>query len=349
MSSVRYHNLDYLRGLSAAGIMVYHYLSWTIGEFQSENFMGRVGVYGVSIFYVLSGLTLYKVYFKNLWNEPSGWFPFYFKRILRIYPLMIVTVLLSAWVMLDFNCSAYELFLNLSGLFGFVSWDRGIATGIWSIGNELCFYVLFPVLVYAAGRGRGWFLTVLFISFIVYVFFAFEILQTDTIANQVQKRNYMNPLNQFFLFAGGFAIGHLCNFYLEKWKTILLVSLGLLLFAFIPAQGDRIHLITGWNRLWFTLVCFLLVIGFYLYDGKIQPHTAGFLQWLGTISYSMYLLHPLTHHAVGYIRDHHWFGIPHFSETIRLPLAILLTLAVSHVSYYFFELPCMRWARTGKK
>jgi exopolysaccharide production protein ExoZ len=348
MSSVRYHNLDYLRGLSAAGIMIYHYLSWTIGEFQSEDFMGRVGVYGVSIFYVLSGLTLYKVYFNTLSHNPSGWGAFYLKRILRIYPLMIVTILLSAWIMLDFQCSAAQMILNLTGLFGFVSWDTGIATGIWSIGNELCFYALFPILVYSAHKGRGWFLSVLGLSLLVYMVFAFSILHTDTIASQIQKRNYMNPLNQFFLFAGGFAIGHGCHGSPKKWMSLLLLTLGLILFIFLPAHGDRIHLITGWNRLLLTLACFVITIAFYSYNGHIQRHAARILQWLGAISYGMYLLHPLTHHAVGYVRDHHLLGIPDFSETIRLPLAIILTLIVSHFSYHYFELPCMRWARSNK-
>lgn len=348
VSSIRYHNLDYLRGLSAAGIMVYHYLSWTIGEFNSEDFMGRVGVYGVSIFYVLSGLTLYKVYFHNLSSHTSGWMNFFTKRVLRIYPLMIVTILLSAWVMLDFNCPAYQLFLNLSGMFGFVSWDSGIATGIWSIGNELCFYVLFPVLVFSASKGRVWFISILAMSLLIYIVFAFSILHTDTIDSQLQKRNYMNPLNQFFLFAGGFALGHWCRWVAERWQSVLILVFGLILFVFIPAEGDRIHLVTGWNRIWLTLACFLITIAFYTYTGKVQPHIASILQWLGAISYGMYLLHPLTHHAVGYVRDHHLFGIPHFSETIRLPLAIMLTLMASHFSYYYFELPCMNWARSKK-
>ncbi|MGZ5244541.1 MAG: acyltransferase family protein, partial [Bacteroidia bacterium] len=58
----RIHNLDYLRGIAAFGIMAYHYLAWSFGEFSAEDFMGRFGLYGVSIFYCLSGLTLYSVY-----------------------------------------------------------------------------------------------------------------------------------------------------------------------------------------------------------------------------------------------------------------------------------------------
>ncbi|MCB0760440.1 MAG: acyltransferase family protein, partial [Flavobacteriales bacterium] len=62
----RLYNLDYLRGLAAFGIMIYHYLTWTLGKFSADDFLGRLGVYGVSVFYVLSGLTLYYVYFHKM-------------------------------------------------------------------------------------------------------------------------------------------------------------------------------------------------------------------------------------------------------------------------------------------
>ena len=61
----RLYNLDYLRGIVAFGIMIYHYFLWTFGKFSADTFIGRLGIYGVSIFYVLSGLTLYYVYYER--------------------------------------------------------------------------------------------------------------------------------------------------------------------------------------------------------------------------------------------------------------------------------------------
>lgn len=58
----RIDSLDYLRGIMALLIMLYHYYSWIYSGFDSSEFMGRIGVYGVSIFYILSGLTLYVAY-----------------------------------------------------------------------------------------------------------------------------------------------------------------------------------------------------------------------------------------------------------------------------------------------
>ena len=96
---MRLANLDYLRGIAAFGIMIYHYQSWLFGKFYAETFMGRVGIYGVSIFYILSGLTLFHVYSDKLTWDVSGVGNFFLKRFCRIYPLlwmvMICTIIIQ--------------------------------------------------------------------------------------------------------------------------------------------------------------------------------------------------------------------------------------------------------------
>jgi peptidoglycan/LPS O-acetylase OafA/YrhL len=42
-SESRYLSLDILRGLSALGIMLYHYFGWTLGHFGAGNPLGRFG------------------------------------------------------------------------------------------------------------------------------------------------------------------------------------------------------------------------------------------------------------------------------------------------------------------
>ena len=57
--SKRLYNLDYLRGLAALGIMAVHLSTLADGPLSTQSFPGRYGVYGVSVFYILSGLTLF--------------------------------------------------------------------------------------------------------------------------------------------------------------------------------------------------------------------------------------------------------------------------------------------------
>lgn len=81
----RIYNLDYLRGLAAFGIMIYHYLTWSKGEYLSDTFLGKFGIYGVSIFYILSGLTLYYVYYEKMNISKNELISYLKKRIFRIF------------------------------------------------------------------------------------------------------------------------------------------------------------------------------------------------------------------------------------------------------------------------
>ena len=145
MNSNRLHYLDYLRGISALGIMFFHYLSWTFGSFNASNPIGRIGIYGVSIFYILSGLTLYHVYF-NLEPSKKNILHFIIKRVFRIVPLFALITILSV-LMVNQPIEFTNLILNLTCLFGFINPTGYYTTGGWSIGNEMVFYLFLIILI----------------------------------------------------------------------------------------------------------------------------------------------------------------------------------------------------------
>ncbi|MFH4113324.1 acyltransferase family protein, partial [Acinetobacter baumannii] len=58
----RYESLDWLRGLMAFAIMIYHLVSWQLFHPEAGSLLGNFGIYGVSIFFVLSGLSMAIVY-----------------------------------------------------------------------------------------------------------------------------------------------------------------------------------------------------------------------------------------------------------------------------------------------
>ena len=68
--------------------MVYHYASWSGGQVSTSYLLGRMGIFGVVIFYILSGLTLTHVYGNKLEFTNNGLIIFYTKRALRIFPLL---------------------------------------------------------------------------------------------------------------------------------------------------------------------------------------------------------------------------------------------------------------------
>ena len=144
-SSARVHWLNALRGLLAIGIMAYHLLGWTrVALFTT------LGTYGVYAFFALSGFALEWAYGRRL-HEPGGIRRYGAARIGRILPLYAGAALVTAAMTLyaggHFDRS--NLLLNVSLTFGFFNpGATSSVVGGWSIGIELVFYALFPIIAW---------------------------------------------------------------------------------------------------------------------------------------------------------------------------------------------------------
>ncbi len=49
----RLDSLDGLRGILAFAIMLYHLRGWQLGSLDSSSLLGRLGIYAVSMFFVV--------------------------------------------------------------------------------------------------------------------------------------------------------------------------------------------------------------------------------------------------------------------------------------------------------
>jgi peptidoglycan/LPS O-acetylase OafA/YrhL len=334
---MRINALDYLRGLMALCIMVYHYFSWTFHEYDSTTFLGVFGIYGVSIFYILSGLTLYHVYNNKL--DFSNLYSFFVKRIFRILPLLWLSIFLNIFL-LGQTYDLRTIFLNASGLFGFFDHDNYITAGAWSIGNELVFYSLFPMII-ILNRWKHYWTEIFFIlSLIIAIYFAFWGLNSSENLSH-QWTIYINPMNQIFLFTGGMLIGKIIGMKKSNIASLLLFIVCLLFIIFYPNSGDQINLVSGWNRIIYSFISFVLTISFLLIDTIIINKIVDWgLTKLGHISYSLYLLHAIVFWTVAKFINRVE------SQTLFLTICFISTIVTSYLSYNFLE---MKFSKLGKR
>ncbi|GEK84931.1 acyltransferase family protein [Microbacterium aerolatum] len=333
---VRLSNLDYLRGAAALGIMLYHYTSWTFGPSGADTALGRIGIYGVAVFYVLSGLTMFHVYSERL-NDGAGIRTFFIRRFFRIFPLLVLVTVVT--LILQANWPGWRvLLLNISGLFGFVDWDGYIALGAWSIGNELVFYAFLPLVALSARRRSSFAVCVVaFVSLGAY--FAFFGLDPSRPLSE-QWGTYVNPLNQAFLFVAGFAIGKLLRDVAIP-RRVLLAALVTVVALFIlwPTGPEQISLVTGPNRIAFSMLCVLLCAIAYKMMVPLPPTLDRPLSTLGEASYSVYLLHPILFTLTGFLVG----GSK--APVLTAVLAIVLTIVASVLCYRLYERPVSNLAR----
>lgn len=146
-------DLDGLRGFAVSLVLIYHFFPKVLPG----------GFIGVDIFFVLSGYLINLHIIQELKSGRFDIFGFYQRRILRIFPALIITlamVLIFGWISLiaiDYKIAGREVFTGA----GFFSNIRYMHDGsyfdlsqhfkpllnLWSLGVEEQFYVLWPIIL----------------------------------------------------------------------------------------------------------------------------------------------------------------------------------------------------------
>lgn len=340
----RVESLDYLRGLMALAVMLYHYLSWSAFEpaVGGDYLLGKLGIYAVSIFYILSGLSLALVYDGRISTKGSV-LSFYVKRFFRILPLFWVatTVALvykiSAQVITDNNVEfpLVSALLNYSLTFGFFDHDNYLTTGAWSIGNEMVFYSLFPLLFILNNRARYALIGAFVCSVVLGCWFAFSVLDSASSLSGDNWSSYINPFNQLFLFIGGVVVGKYAKLISVSTRlSISLLVVSLLVFILLPAASDKIDIVTGINRLILSFSCMVFVFATFKLNPVFHNKAGDFLKFLGECCYSIYLLHALV--AFPFIFIGTKLGVDKLYIYI---ICVPITLICSYFTFKYVEQP----------
>lgn len=334
---MRYKSLDWLRGAMAFVIMVYHLVAWTIVRPESGSLLGNFGIYGVSIFFVLSGLSMAIVYNNYIKNIQTS-IVFFIRRLFRLLPLLWVAIAVVAGIdfILRHQIDVYKIFLNATLLFGFVAPGEYINTGAWSIGNEVFYYALTPFFIMLYGKSKVLGNISILFTTIIGLYFAFNMFESSqTLESQWQT--YINPLNNLFLYACGLALYY--NFKDVNLKKIApyLIALSLVILIFYPVSGNQINIITGFNRCLFAIASILLTLGFYKLEFELPDFLSKPLTNLGEATYGVYLLHPIVFIFINKLLHNPFLSIVATS---------IATIIIANFSYKLYEKP---FIRLGKK
>jgi peptidoglycan/LPS O-acetylase OafA/YrhL len=320
---MRVIGFDLLRGLCAVGVAGYHLFYYTGGP-QLHG----VGLYGVYIFFALSGASLYVAYHDRL-----DVLTFLRARFFRLVPLFAVVALYVATVQ-GFQPLGRTLLvgslvfgLGAPGAVSFVS-------GGWSLGIEFALYLMTPTLLVLI-KSRYWVTTAI-------VIFAAQRLYVDWVISRgpltVMWSVYTTPLSFMGYFVGGMAIGRA---FLERrlhfmsadcWAVALCCALAV--FALHETGGADIwlHGLMGHGA---SVLVLIAVAG----AARIElPTLAPVATWLGDISYALYLVHMVVWwHVLTNVKQPDTMG--------WIGATLLASAAVATVSHRLFEAPVREWGR----
>jgi len=322
--------LDGLRGILSISVVFHHSLimynyflidKWVL---PFSSFYILLGQVSVSVFFMITGF----LFGLKLFNKDFNTLLFLKSRVKRIIPLQIFSVIISFFVILLID--NFVLYTSLADLIVvFLKWfsygyleqplinnnfySCVIETVYWTLQNEWLFYLSLPFLFLIRKKifqsNNKYFIITLFILFLI------------------------NRNNFVLLFFIGIFIAYLKISNIQGDKYILLIVSSISLLVIFVVYDGAYHRTVA---ILLGVIFFSIVNGVFLYSflqNKI-------LQFLGQISYSIYLLHNIVVFILFYFVHTYCKAIIDISlfEYLMILFAILsLTILLSFFTYKFIE------------
>lgn len=326
-------DLQIIRAIAVIIVVLYHL----------ELSFFKFGFLGVDIFFVLSGFLMAQLYERYSLKQ------FILKRLVRLMPayliVIIVTVIVSTFIVLpheykqlvEQSWSSFFLFPNIfywEMNSYFSKSDFKPLLHLWSLGIELQFYLIFPLLFFFIKKN----IKILCIFIIISIMMSFIILN-------------ISPKTAFFLLPfrlWEFLIGYMIYLFLDKSVVIdffqknkskslfILIILLIISLIFYPYDIYSQNFIYGHPGIISLIVSaitgFFILIGFNEYISK--SIFIPFIK-LGDYSYSIYLIHfPII--IIG-------FNVPFEGNKLFLNgnmdilIILILTFGLSLLSFKYIE------------
>jgi peptidoglycan/LPS O-acetylase OafA/YrhL len=371
------HQLDPLtglRGIAAYSVLVAHGIQAVFsygGVPFVYPFAGRLALFGMSLFFVLSGFVIHYNYAETFTREPLGaasW-RFFVARFARLYPLYAVSIIVSLPHIPapNFSESFGVLLAYLTLTQSWFNVEHAIFAPAWSISTEWFFYVAFiplatliPRTAYPALFLNVYCLVVLVSLLVLLNLFAEPLgalvkqwlFVNDKVSNHpVGWLVYYAPPIRLLEFIAGMLAA---KAYMSPKSisprfisTVLIIAplwcLSIVLLA--PLTEAPLKIIVSNIIFGPALAPFMLCVC--LSTGRFNAVLSSRLfLFMGEISYSVYVWSFFVMTLLGSsLTSTAWSTEAAFNSILKLALIVWLTTVFAYGSYVLIEVPSRRWVR----
>lgn len=320
-------DINGLRAIAVLAVILFHFdPDWLPGGFA-----------GVDVFFVISGYLMTSIIYRGLSNEQFRLLSFYVARGRRIIPALLVpclVLLLAGWFTLlppDYNSLGKHVAASVTFVSNMVYWKEAsyFAAGAhekwllhtWSLSVEWQFYLIYPLCLMALKRLFG-------LKPLRWILLA-GVVAGYALACYASSRSpdaafFLLPTRAWEMMAGGLAL--LFPLTLAAAAARWLELAGVTLIA-------TTYVLVGEENLWPGYLGILPVAGAVLVIAANRQSSLitnnRLFQWLGDISYSLYIWHWPVVVLLAY------FGV--LSDLPYQLAGIALSLACAQLSYQLVE------------
>lgn len=339
-------DVDGLRAVAIVLVLLFH-------AFPS---IAAGGFIGVDVFFVISGFLISSIIFKGLDRGRFSFRTFYSRRIMRLFPALILvlgTSIALGWLTLlpdEYKQFGQHVMGSVAFMQNVVLWNEvgyfntssneKPLRHLWSLGVEEQFYLLFPLIIWLAWRVRAVLFTT--IAMLALASLAINLIRTGTHSEEA----FFLPHTRFWELLAGAMLAYLHIFRqgLTSWRVPdwVLSAMGLALILVAVVLLDEKSKFPGWWAL-LPIAGSVLVIA----AGPRAPFNglvlaSPLIVFIGLISYPLYLWHwPLLSWA--YVIE---AGTP--SLQIRAS-AVALSVVLATLTYLLIEQPLRAYHNTRVK
>lgn len=336
--------IDSLRGVAILMVILVHVSLSVHNLSYIMELLSKYGQMGVQLFFMISSVTLFLSLSRSN-NKKINGKEFFIKRFFRIAPMYYFGIIfyfslqffkhsiLLGTITLPPDYTWSNIFPNMIFMHGFYpAANNNIVPGGWSIGTEMAFYLLVPVLflIFEKLKVKYGIKTVfiVLISMII-VIYSVEIylLKKNYIDVSNNSFFYFNLLNQLPVFLVGIVL-----FYFDG-KLFILNKVSLLIFILFTFLALFIWIIDIEVSYVFIplLSAFSFIFLFFLFKKNHYLNIKS-LKRIGELSFSIYIVHFIFAIEISH-------QIERLLNPILNPFLMLLFLFLfTTVSSYFFAL-----------
>lgn len=343
----RVEQLDGLRGIFAILVVAHHHNAFKDSILYNNFFVINSSLF-VDFFFVLSGFVIAMNYVGRV-HTKQDFFQFVKKRFLRLYPLLFYTevVFLIANLAGENSVLKNSSHLGLSYYF-LTALDTltfmgstpvlggwiGLNYPAWSISSEMISYVVFGLILLFIPKKKDWIFLAIIIIAAVFI---------------IQRQEYL--LTYDYGFVRGllcFCIGIFTFEIIKNWNF----KLSFLEIPYLILLVSMMYIVHHYQlNVWKLVFPVIFSAGIFVFcnsSGFISKLlSTPFFQYLGRISYSIYLNHAIILIFVNIILFR-MLKSPHTEWMIGFSLFISITITIiySHFTYEWIE---QRFGRFLKK
>lgn len=339
--------IDALRGYAVLGVLMVH------TGLYSTNLPGVLqhiimqGARGVQLFYIASAFTLFLSFSYRSGQERFPIKNFFIRRFFRIAPMYytgIIYYLIQEgmgpryWLGDAPGITVPNVVSNFFFLHGFSPyWMNSLVPGGWSVAVEMVFYVILPFLFLRIKNKNDallfFILSIIFKTLLHLLFSKFSFISDNRLW---QEYLFMYFPSQLPVFALGILL-YFCA--IDNRKETVKFSGNLLFFL---GSLLCLQLATGVEYIFpeyivWAGVFFIITISLSRYSPIVLINPV--INYIGKISFSMYLVHFAVLHWLQYFNFTAYFGNGTVDYITRFYIVIMFSMLLAALTYNYIELP----------